>query len=150
MRPVLIGYFPKRRTSNPGWLIPESVEEIASVSNCITKEPAKWIGYWRHNEMFVFDTPELALSVVADEEREGFEIHTYAIFPVQYVKGRQTSFELPALSPQTLPDDYEFLGYDVVSRSCGSTFECSPLSCNGYAEQVAVNRWCLLDDVATA
>ena len=32
MEPVLIGYFPKRRTPNPpGWMIPEQVEEIAKI-----------------------------------------------------------------------------------------------------------------------
>ena len=43
---------------------------------------------------------------------------------------------------------YRRLGYDVVSRSCGSSFECSPLSCNGAAERVEVNEYCLVDDPA--
>jgi hypothetical protein len=38
----------------------------------------------------------------------------------------------------------------VVSRSCGSSFECSPLSCNGAAERVEVNEYCLVDDPAEA
>jgi len=150
MEPVLIGYFPKRRTPNPGWMIPEHVEEIASVSNCITKEPAEWIGYWGHNEMFVFDSPDAAMSVVPDSSRSDFEVHAYSLFPVQFVKGRQDVFEIPHVRPHALSAGFERLGYDVVSRSCGSTFECSPLSCNGFEATLPVNRWCLLDDVGAA
>jgi hypothetical protein len=29
-------------------------------------------------------------------------------------------------------------------------FGCSPLSCNGMAEKIAVNRYCLLDDLDNA
>jgi hypothetical protein len=134
----------------PGWMIPEHVEEIASVSNCITKEPAEWIGYWRHNEMFVFDSPESALSVVPEKERSDFEIHAYAIFLAQFVKGRELPINLPAVCPQALPDDFELLGYDVVGRSCGTSFECSSLSCNGFAAETPVNRWCLVDDIQAA
>jgi len=36
------------------------------------------------------------------------------------------------------------------SHSCGSTFECSPLSCNHAAERTEVNEHCLLDDLGEA
>lgn len=150
MEPVLIGYFPKRRTLNPGWIIPEHVEEIASVSNCITKEPSEWVNYWRQNEMFVFDSPETAISVVPEKERADFEIHGYALFPAQFVRGRQETFAIPLVRPVPLSSDFEKLGFDVVSRSCATTFECSPLSCSGFEATIPVNRWCLLDDVKAA
>ena len=53
-------------------------------------------------------------------------------------------------SPVVRLDGWQFLGYDLVGRSSGSYFECSPLSCNHCAEQVAVNRHCLLDDLDVA
>ncbi|MFV7789210.1 hypothetical protein, partial [Enterococcus faecium] len=36
-------------------------------------------------------------------------------------------------------------GYDVVTFSGGTAPECSPLSCNGLAEAVTVNDFCLFD-----
>src|SRR5262245_40184457 len=110
MEPVLIGYFPKRRTPNPGWMIPEHVEGIASVSHCITKEPGEWIGYWRHNEMFVFDSPEVAMSVVPELERNDFEVHAYSLFPVQFVNGREEAFEIPSVRPHALTADFAQIG----------------------------------------
>ena len=35
-------------------------------------------------------------------------------------------------------------GYDVVSYSCGTSAECSPLSCNHLASEVDTNSHCLL------
>jgi hypothetical protein len=40
---------------------------------------------------------------------------------------------------------FEKLGYDIVTRYAGNIFEHSPLSCNGLAEEIKVNRYCLID-----
>lgn len=45
---------------------------------------------------------------------------------------------------------FEALGCDVVSRSTGSFFECSPLSCNRLATDRPVNTYCLLDRLEDA
>jgi len=61
--------------------------------------------------------------------------------------------ELPALPTQPVPPHYQRIGYDVVERSAEMGmlgFGCSPLSCNGMAETVPVNQFCLLDDLETA
>jgi hypothetical protein len=42
------------------------------------------------------------------------------------------------------------VGYDVVSFSTGTSPECSPLSCNGLAVGIQVNRHGLLDTFAEA
>ena len=44
-----------------------------------------------------------------------------------------------------IPEDYLFLGFDAVSRSCDNAFECSPLSCNHGAEKMKCNPYCLFD-----
>jgi hypothetical protein len=49
-----------------------------------------------------------------------------------------------------LPDDYEKLGFDAVSRSISPMFECSPLSCCGAAESMPVNRHCLFETLEKA
>lgn len=150
MTPVLIGYFPKRTLQRPDWLQAAGVDEICSVSTCISPAPEGWIDHWRHNEMWVYDTPELALSILTDAMRREFDLYAYQVWPVQFDQGQQHSFNLPLLQVAPLPPSFERLGLDVVSRSCGSTFECSPLSCNSMADHVAVNRHCLVDDVAVA
>lgn len=150
MNTVLIGYFPKKTVRNPDWLKRLGVEEVCSVASCISKAPEGWIGHWKHNEMWVFDSPAVAWSVVPEAEREGFEMYAYRIVPVEIAEGKDEVFNLPAISPEPLPSDFQSFGFDIVCRSCGSNFECSPLSCNHMAEEVPTNRFCLLDDLATA
>src|SRR5262245_50352750 len=129
-----IGYFPKRTMKRPDWLKAAGVEEVCSVSTCVSKGPDGWIDQWRHNEMWVYDTPELALSVVPDAARDEFDLYAYQMFSVQFAGGQQQPFEIPPLRIAPLPSSFECLGFDVVSRSYGNSFECSPLSCNHMAE----------------
>ena len=37
------------------------------------------------------------------------------------------------------------IGYDLVTFAAGTSPECSPLSCNGFAADFPVNRHCLFD-----
>lgn len=150
MIPILIGYFPKRTMKCPDWLKAAGVEEVCSVSTCISNAPVGWIDQWRHNEMWVFDTPELAWSIVPETARREFDLYAYEMFPVVFTDGQQQTFQIPEIHVQPLPSSFERLGYDVVSRSCGTSFECSPLSCNNMAEHVAVTRQCLVADEETA
>ncbi len=147
---TLIGYFPKRTMERPDWLKVAGVEEVCSVSTCISDAPDGWIDQWRHNEMWAYDTPELAWSVVPEATRSEFDLYAYLMFPAQFADGQQQPFEIPPLHVTPLPSSFERLGLDVVSRSCGSSFECSPLFCNQMAEHVAVSRHCLVDDVGVA
>lgn len=148
--PTLIGYFPKRTMKRPDWLKAAGVEEVCSVSTCVSDGPDGWIDHWRHNDMWVYDTPELAWSVVPESARGEFDLYAYQMYPVQFTEGQQKPFEFPALHVMPLPLSFERLGFDVVSRSCGSSFECSPLSCNRMAEHVAVTRQCLVEDLDVA
>lgn len=47
-------------------------------------------------------------------------------------------------APGDVPADFEFLAYDVVSRSIADCYECSPLSCNAGASMFPVNEHCLV------
>ena len=148
--PTFIGYFPKCTAQRPAWLEAAGVEEIGSVSTCISTEPAGWVDQWLHNAWWVYDTEAVAWSVVPAEARPAFDLYAYALFPVRFAEGRQEPIDLPALQVQPLPASFVRLGYDAVSRSSGTTFECSPLSCNGQAQQVAVNRYCLVETAQQA
>jgi hypothetical protein len=147
---VLIGYFPKHTLRRPDWLRNRGVEEICSVSCCISEDPEGWIDLWRHNQCWVFDTQKLAWSVVPAERRADFELYAYRMFPARFEHGCQTGIEFPNLRVEPLSQSFVQIGYDAVSRSYTPTFECSPLSCNGLAEGHPVNRYCLVDTEETA
>lgn len=150
MSPTLIGYFPKRTLRHPDFLPDTGVVEICSVSNCISKDPDEWINHWRHNEMWTYDNAEAAWSVVPDEVREAFDLYAYSLFPVRFTRAGEEAFAIPAVNPVTLGAEFSRLGFDAVSRSYDSTFECSPLSCNYLAREVPTNRHCLLDTAEAA
>lgn len=150
MTPTLIGYFPKRTAKRPDQLNAPAVEEICSVSCCISEGPDEWIEKWLHNECWAFDTQELAWSVVPADERATFDLYAYRMFPFRYEHGRAVEIELPSLQVEPMNTRFVRLGCDAVSRYGGAGFECSPLSCNYLAESHTVNRYCLLDSEADA
>lgn len=148
--PTLIGYFAKLTMKRPDWLKAPQVDEICSVSDCMSHGDWDWINEWRHNEMWVFNSPALALSVVPKESRELCDVYAYRLFPVRYFKGTRQPFVTPTVSPVLLHSDFEKLGYDLVSRETETEFGHSPLSCNHLAAEVTTNRFCLLNTAEEA
>jgi len=142
--PVFVGFFPLATATGPDWLEVPIVDEICSVSRCISKAPEGWIDAWKHNQLGFFDTEDLALEVATGRGAE-FDLFAYRLFPVQCENGEFRPFPVPAPVFETL-DRYRFLGHDIVSRSAGSHVECSPLSCNYAARDFPVNRHCLIED----
>ena len=61
---LFAGYFPKRIVRRDPWLAAPHVDEIWSVSECMSKGPRGWIDRWRHNDFWLFDSVGLAESVV--------------------------------------------------------------------------------------
>ncbi len=150
MEPQLIGYFPKQTAKRPDCLKAANVKEICSASDCISKSPDNWIDFWKHNELWVYDSPEIAWSIVPEEKRAIFDLYAYRMFPCQFVEGKQEVFEIPGLQVASLPEDFKSLGWDSVSRSMNNKFECSPLSCNYLATEIVTNEFCLLNNACLA
>ncbi|HKR62927.1 MAG TPA: hypothetical protein VJZ00_04280 [Thermoanaerobaculia bacterium] len=150
MEPLLLGYMAKRITPRPAGF-PAPVDEICSVSGCIAQEPEGWIDEWKHNDFFLYDSAQLAESVVPKRHRDRFRVYAYRAAPIYYdPDGGRHLFELPEIHPEPIPSSFEFLGYDVVSRGESVTFECSPLSCSTLATEIHVNQRCLLDSYVEA
>ena len=147
--PTLIGYFPKKRVARPEWLDGTPVGEGCSVSECFAAGPKGWIDHWLHNEWSCFPTVEVARSVVP-EGKTDFQILAYALLPVRFENGKAHDLEISVVNVEPLPATFRFLGYDVVSRSSSDGFECSPLSCNSMAQEIAVNDFCLINDIELA
>jgi hypothetical protein len=147
--PLLVGFFPKITMPRPEWLRVPSVQEICSVSNCISAGPPNWVEQWQHNSLGFYDSEEIALALVADEPEHRYDLYAYELFLVAANAGKLEDFEIDIAIGQ-VPSDYEFLGYDVATKSVSAFFECSPLSCNGAAADFGTNRYCLLDGQSQA
>src|SRR5438552_1623291 len=123
MGPTLIGYFPKQVATRPDWLNTGRVKAVCSVSQCVSPGPEGWIDRWAHNPMWAFDDEQTAWGVVpGGPQNPGYQMFAYRLFPVQFDGGKQRPFVIPPLAVRPLPDGYRRLGYDVVSRSCGTAF----------------------------
>lgn len=143
---ILVGYFPKERATPPQYLLDHGVEEIGSVSPCLSPGPDGWIEAWKHNEWACYDDPATAWSMVAASRRSDFCLYAYEVYPAGFEEGQEIELDGPKPDAAPIDSTFEFIGWDAVSDSGGQRqFECSPLSCNHMAEGIPVNRSCLLD-----
>ena len=170
---ILIGYLPKRIvdvTKDADAPRFRGVEEICSVSECISKSPPDWVDCWLHNtDTWLFDDPGAAWWVVPEVERERYRLYGYRLLPTLFHEsGKETELTLPEIKAAPIPASFVRIGYDAVEhtteylRQASSieetrdevepplSFGCSPLSCNYMAEEHPVNRYCLIDDPDTA
>ena len=149
-----------RRTVVPGvaWLPQAGVAEICSVADCMAKRPDGWEKRWDFNRACCYDSEALAMATA--QGHDGFQLLAYALVeekldqggnPVPakadeiFVKG------LPELPDAPVPTGFRALGYDAVCcEPSYMDFCCSPLSCNGLAAEIPVNRYCLIDDLDEA
>jgi hypothetical protein len=142
--PVLIGYMAKRTArAGPEHKLPVHVREIASVSGCISSEPGG-VEDLSPDDLGLYDTPELALSVVPEAERGLYDVYAYKVLPLLFDPPSEVEWVPAPSEVQALPSDFQRLGWDVVGRS-GERFDCSPLSCNSLAAELRVNARCLFD-----
>jgi hypothetical protein len=149
MEPTLIGYFPKKTMRRPDWLEADHVEEVCSASECVSEGPKEWVKAWKHNDNWLFDSPEIAEKLVP-KARDAFDMYAFSQYPIRVDNGEVVPEAIRATSVMSLPEDFELLGYDAVARSCGASFECSPLSCNYGAKDFPCNSHCLFDTLEQA
>lgn len=146
--PLFAGFLPKRTLRHPAQLATHGVREICSVSTCLSPIPEGWLPPWERNA-FGFCDVEADLRPEHADPRLRFDLFAYQLFPVRSLHG-ELSAMIVQPAPGTVPPDYEFLGYDVVTKSLSDSFECSPLSCNHAAEHFPVNAFCLIDELPDA
>ena len=79
-----------------------------------------------------------------------FRLFAYALVPIRYFNDRTKPLEITGQDVEPLPASFVSLGFDVVNRTFSAFFECSPLSCNGMADEVPVNRFCLQETLTEA
>jgi hypothetical protein len=148
---IQAGYMYKKIVMRPEWLGCQNVDKIYSVSGCTSNDFTNYIPYWKHNKYWFFNNPEdmdriLQVEKITDE----FELLFYELYEKEFDEEEQTWEEITGEDSfgydVKKPAQKDFLGYDIVSYSVGTTHECSPLSCNWLCREVEVNEYCLLDD----
>ncbi len=144
------GYMAKRVVAQPDWIGSDAVSDIYSLSNCVSEDFADYINSWKHNAFWLFDSPAVIELVSAELKvsLSGTSLFYYEIHELEFDRERcewvpfmpEHAFKTDVVVPATS----RLEGYDVVSCFGGSSPECSPLSCNGLASSLPVNRHCLL------
>ena len=105
--------------------------------------------HWRHNDLGFFNTSDDAWSIVPPHTKD-FRLFAYAIVPMRFVPAGEEPLEITVHDVEPLPTSFVSLGFDVVNKTFSAFFECSPLTCNGMADEVPVNRFCLLGTLTEA
>jgi hypothetical protein len=150
---VPAGYLAKRVVARPDWL-PERISSIYSVSGCISKNFTDYITLWKHNGYWLFDSPEVIIEIARERGINLAEtmLFFYEIHQLEFDSGKWIQFEpVPSFGTNvSIPEAKVLEGYDVVTFSCGTSPECSPLSCNSLAAKVETNSRCLLQSFEQA
>src|SRR5262249_9609335 len=143
-------YMAKRVAVRPDLLQADRVVDVYSVSGCISRDFADYVGHWQHNGFWLFDSPEIIQRLAHDHalELSGASLFFYEAHDLQVHEANsqwhqfepEVSFETRVVSPA----EKTLEGYDVVTFSVGNRAECSPLSCNYLATEVETNQHCLL------
>jgi hypothetical protein len=146
------GYFPKLIQpvpAGPTGFDELGLVEISSVSCCVVPAPSGWIERWCHNELGFFDSIEQAESVIHEGEPDLYDIYGYRLLDQTFDDGKPGPW-VPPIAPEWSGAQFESLGFDAVSKSKSSFFECSPLSCNYAARKVTHNEHCLFSSLEDA
>jgi hypothetical protein len=147
---IAAGYMGKVVAAKPEWVSSPTAVRICSVSNCVSDDFCNYIPHWKHNGYWFFNSPA-DIRAVAEADRKSakdFELFYYELYEQQFNAksgawnqfSPETSFPTDVLIPQSK----ELLGFDVVTYFVQTSPECSPLSCNNFAEKIEVNESCLL------
>ena len=116
---VPAGYMAKRVAARPDWLHTERVSSIYSVSGCISENFTDYIGYWKHNGYWLFNSPGAILEIARENKIDLAEtlLFFYEIHELQFDSGGWTRFELePSFRTDvSVPEAKVFEGYDIVT-----------------------------------
>lgn len=145
------GYIARKIHTDTQWLDNPVVEDILSVSGCISEVFCDYIPYWKHNGYWLFDSPDVIRALAVEEGIDLSErrVFYYEVHEQQYddEAGCWQDFgpESKLKTAVRVPREKQLEGFDVVSFSTQSAPECSPLSCNNLATTLPVNKHCLLN-----
>jgi hypothetical protein len=149
-----VGYMAKRISQRPEWLKASVAVDVYSVSSCVNDDFADYVGYWKHNGWWFFDSPEAIQAVSREHSIDlgGALLFYYEVYELEFFEGEWCSFSpwedrWKDSEEIVLPANKRIDGYDVVTfwTKNSPAPEHSPLSCNSLAENLKTNAHCLFD-----
>jgi hypothetical protein len=151
---IPVGYLAKRSCAKPAGFQSPMVEDVYSVSGCVNEDFADYIGSWKHNGYWLFDSPAVIQEVAREKS---ISLDSAKFFYYEAYEFEFTGKEWRPFSPETsvetdvvTPSQKALEGFDVVTFYAGTTPECSPLSCNGLAGEIPTNSHCLIETLDNA
>lgn len=146
---ITVGYMYKKVLTSPQWLGADAVVDIFSVSDCISKYFADYINHWRHNEYWLFDSPEVMEEIAAEMaiDLSDSTLFYYEMYEQGFDGKLKQWVSLPTTPSSAMkcpaPINKILQGFDVVTYTFDTSPEHSPLSCNALAKDIPVNQHCL-------
>jgi hypothetical protein len=146
---IPVGYMLKKVAEKPAWLQVDSVVDIYSVKSCMSPDFADYANFWKHNGYWFFDQSKTLTNLAAEEHIDvsGCTLFYYEAYEMEYREEDATWSKFSPTEDITTqvvePRKMELAGFDVVPFSCGTSAECSPLSCCALAREMDVNEHCL-------
>ena len=153
---IPVGYMAKKVIKKPDWLKADVVQDVYSVTNCLSKDFADYIKYWKHNGYWFFDSPEIIEDLAKENslEFQGTKLFYYEVYELEFHDDenvwREFKLEASFRTDVVIPNIKFLEGYDIVTFSVGTSPECSPLSCNSLASIIKTNKHCLFDSFEEA
>ena len=150
------GYMAKRVVKRPEWIRAPGVRDIYSLCGCISEYFADYIGYWKHNGYWLFDSVEALRSLALEHSIpiEDCRIFYYEVFEREYddenIEWRAFAPDKGFVTSVIPPRNKRLEGFDVVTFSACASPECSPLSCNNLAATIRTNEHCLFSSFEDA
>ncbi len=117
------GYMAKRVVRKPDWLKISGIEDIYSVSGCISKNFADYINFWKHNGHWLFDSPEVIEQIVREQSIDLAEstMFYYEVYDQEFddAKERWCPYEREEsfTTNVRLPGQKILAGFDVVNST---------------------------------
>jgi hypothetical protein len=101
------GYMFKKVISRPAWLDAADVDDIFSLSGCVSGNFTDYINYWKHNGYWLFNSPAV-MEKIAEENNlvlDGMTLFYYEVFEEEFDENsRRWSAFKPELSFRTNVD----------------------------------------------
>lgn len=161
--PVFLGFLLKTIFIPDQKWLPKNINRVYSVSGCLSKRPTNMYSSdkeWVYNNAGLYNDIESALERdIPPEDHNKYEIFAYKAYSIEFDRnGIQEINLLEKLSKGLFPinpnpdlNGFRMIGYDIIDHFLDSlSFGCSPLSCNGLANEFRVNEFCLIDDLKYA
>jgi len=136
------------------WAKMPEVVDVYSVSSCLSENFGDYIPYWKHNGYWLFDSPQIIKKVAEENsiQLDGTSLFYYEAHEMEFDGERWLPWWPEPSFPTSVivPAEKQLQGFDVVSFYVKTNPECSPLSCNGVAEELHTNTHCLLNSFQDA